>query len=487
MADLSAWLLSIGSFALVVLSVALAARALAGDPPRGRRRCPRCWHELGPLPEDALRGPGQPGDPARDAAARRARRCSECGFEAADERDTGRTRRRPLLAALAIAFVVAFVLILRVRMFNDGPWSLVPTRVLLATSSLVGDGGYHSPQSELSLRIGLGKLDDAQLADAVDLVVRGDRDAPPGSDGWTRKYGELCAKLLTVVPADEPLVLRFLEIPPRLEVEYLPARANRPGLLVMDADAYWPRQVEARVALELPDGSTRRARFEPFGAFNTLSLPIEPSAADVARVRTTVRVRPLGAGDDAWRTFAPVDFALPKPSESGRETAELAPTDTPAARSVVEGTFGDNSMLVVWAEGNPRAGLIFDASIARGVPDRAVAFGLRAEVLERGVVRRTSRIFWCTEPDSVPPRAMAPVEDPDAMARLAAQDPALDVNWTLRISGDETLAEYARPKQAPAAGAPPIMRWSGSIEIPLRVERRDRPSPVRRWMLEPSP
>jgi hypothetical protein len=60
--------------------------ALFGDKARGRRRCPRCWHDLS----------GTPG-----------RTCGECGFEAIDEPELFATRRRWPIAVSSVAFILA--------------------------------------------------------------------------------------------------------------------------------------------------------------------------------------------------------------------------------------------------------------------------------------------------------------------------------------------------------------------------------------------
>ena len=146
MSDLSAWVLSIGSFAAIVLLTAFAAKSFAGDAARGRRRCPRCWHELGPAPATDG-GTDDSTDDSTDEStagesARRARQCGECGFAAAHEADTLRTRRRAGLGLLAVVAILAIVGAARLRSLNQGPGSMVPTRVLLGISALAGDGGY---------------------------------------------------------------------------------------------------------------------------------------------------------------------------------------------------------------------------------------------------------------------------------------------------------------------------------------------------------
>ncbi|MFM1823797.1 MAG: hypothetical protein RI967_2063, partial [Planctomycetota bacterium] len=70
------------------------------------------------------------------------------------------------------------------------------------------------------------------------------------------------------------------------------------------------------------------------------------------------------------------------------------------------------------------------------------------------------------------------VEDEDALGRFFTDDPALDTRWTLRIAGDRSLASHVR---GDGSASDPRMWFSGSIEVPLRVQRMGGTSPVRRW------
>ncbi len=66
---------------IVAAGLVLLAWGWRGDRARGRRRCPKCWQELGDIP---------------------GRRCPECGHEAQDERALGRTRRRRWAVSLGL-------------------------------------------------------------------------------------------------------------------------------------------------------------------------------------------------------------------------------------------------------------------------------------------------------------------------------------------------------------------------------------------------
>lgn len=474
MSDLSAWVLSIGSFAAIVLLTAFAAKSFAGESARGRRRCPRCWHELGPAPEGA------------DAeAARRARQCSECGFEAASEQDTLRTRRRVGFGMLAVAGILLIVGAARVRFLDQGAWSMAPTRVLLAISGFVGEGGYRSPQSELARRIRAGTLDDAQLHDAVDLVVRGDGDGTAGSPAWEQQYEEIALALLAVIPRDDPVLARFLEIPPQLLLEFHSAREGRARLLGVDAYPYWPVGVESRLTVEFADGTVRRARFSPRSRGNYLLVETPDSLVAGDTIKFVLQVRPAGSPANApWIEYPSVYGQIPRVVGRDAKEPDAAPIDTPEIRDAVAQVFVPDHALSVWANGLPRGGLQFNNAVATRGELSGVLFGLRVEICEDGVVRRTSRIWWHGGDSAAAVRWLPPIEDLDALTRLWEQDPSLDSKWTLRITGDPDLADYARPPVAEMPRRDGFKYWSGTLELPLRVQREAGTSPERRWTIE---
>ncbi|MFG0314761.1 MAG: hypothetical protein ACF8LL_11360, partial [Phycisphaerales bacterium] len=71
----------------------LAVWGLCWDRPRGRRRCPKCWYDLGGTPPD-------------DAGRRT---CPECGRVVRRERDLLRTRRRWLPGMAGVVLLVGAV------------------------------------------------------------------------------------------------------------------------------------------------------------------------------------------------------------------------------------------------------------------------------------------------------------------------------------------------------------------------------------------
>jgi hypothetical protein len=473
--DLAAWFLTVGWFAAIVLLTAYAAKSFAGDAARGRRRCPRCWHELGPAPV---------AESAAEAEAR-TRHCAECGFTAPREKDTLRTRRHLVRGTLALAAILALVAAARVRFLAQGPWTVAPTRILLLASPHVGGGGFRSVQAELAARIRGGALDGAQTRDAVELVVTGDGAAPPGSEAWRTKYGGVADALLGALARDDLLRVRFLEIPPELVVAFLGARDGRPQLLDIDAVTHWPAGAESRLRVTFADGTERRARFNPSSRSNNLMLEVPPDVGPGDEIRFVLSVRAGGrTEDDGWIDYPTVLAEVP--SQLGRSAKEpdAKPVDSPEMRAVIEQVFADSQALALWTAGTPRAGLRFNRAMA-GDEFPHTLFGVRIEVLENGNVRRTSRIWWCGGPTAAEIRWLAPIEDIDALERLAAQDPSLDANWTMRISGDMNLADYARPPVGLRPDRSGFTYWSGSFEMPLGVQRMNAPSPERRWTIDP--
>lgn len=471
MSDLLSWSLSILAFAAIVVLTAVAATAIAGDPARGRRRCPRCWHELPPLGPDA--GP-------HDSAHRL---CGECGHIAPDERSTTRTRRAPVRAAIAILAVVTIILALRERFMIQGPWAPAPTGVIVLVVPHIDGDAAQSALNELRQRLLQGALSAEQVAQLVEMVVAS-TDVAPGSHEWERKYARLAGGLLLSIPRDDPLRERFLEIAPRIEVAFLSSAAGRARVLALDLECWWPDAVEATALVTSADTHRWMARFSPGGRSGALMIEV-PDGLDPAKpLEIEIKVRPLGAqDDDAWRTF-PVAQA-PVPESLGRQPSEpdATPVDSAELRALVASVFSSQRGLMVWSDGTPRAGLRFSEGVAAGDEFARVLFGLRVEVCEDGVPRRTSRIWWFGGTDSWPVRWLFPIEDQAALARLHAQDPSQDARWSLRISGDATLADYARPTVAEHPDRTKFLYWSGSVELPLSVMRTDQPSPQRRWLL----
>ena len=505
MSDLTAWLLSIGAFAGIVICTAYAAKAIAGDPPRGRRRCPRCWHEL---------GPAEGTNPALQ--------CGECGHLARNEADVTRNRRELVRAAFAVLGVIAIAAAARVRLLDRGAWSMAPTSVLLFATPGVSGGGYRSAAWELAYRVRSGGASDAQVRDAFELFLQGDDDARPPGQAWRAKYRDLGSAAMARLGANDPLMLRLLEIPPAFEVAalggcLLPDGRGAPPLLVLDAECWWPAGIEGRLELSFADGTRRLAEFHPDGRFPALLMEMPAATHAGDEVALTLAHRRIGAGggsgagsvpgdDRAWQAFPTVKVAVPPLPEVASMPWTAA--DGAELRRILTGVFDQG--LVLWSAGSPRGGLRFDHRVTADEAFEGMAIGLRVEVCEHGVPRRTSRMWWSGGSLARQPRWLSTLEDAEAMQRLYAQVDAGDGRvsdarvdgWTLRITGDERLAHYAAvargrsslgaagrgdaksaaEPEAQAQSETVLQRWfAGTIEVPLRIERMPSPAPVRRW------
>lgn len=128
----------------VPLGLGLLVWALVGDRPRGRRRCGRCWYDMG----------GVAG-----------LRCPECGRTARAERALGRTRRRWRVAAVAVALIG----------LGLSPWA-VPW---------VQRGGWVPLAPAWGLRLAASLLDERSDA-YIGLIAAGTAPPPDAQTPWQR-------------------------------------------------------------------------------------------------------------------------------------------------------------------------------------------------------------------------------------------------------------------------------------------------------------
>lgn len=170
MTDLHPWVYNLVLVMLGVATLAWLVWCLKGDRARGRKRCPRCWYDLGPQATPAVleglkrngwwsrlrraqawKHDAALGESCGVCAEENARagpaaslggrapgafiRCSECGTMVTRVRQLKRTRRRPRLALLAVVPVLIGSQIAMFPLRPDKGWTRwVPTTVLLAVT-----------------------------------------------------------------------------------------------------------------------------------------------------------------------------------------------------------------------------------------------------------------------------------------------------------------------------------------------------------------
>lgn len=206
----------IAGAAVAVAALAMIAWCIAGDRARGRRRCPKCWHDL---------------------SATSGLTCSECGFVARSEMDLRRTRRRIGLAvALSLGLFVA-ALIVRLQVSGESAWSLLPARVPIALLPHLPPRSAPTAQEssmdrlrrmvlggvreELLGRIARGELSTDDIEAVADACIEGHEGAQPGSRAWLDAYGDVVAMWLSTgesAYASQPFrTARFAAVSPTRE------------------------------------------------------------------------------------------------------------------------------------------------------------------------------------------------------------------------------------------------------------------------------
>jgi hypothetical protein len=144
----AAWIWWLGGGVLALAGLALLWWSLFRDRARGRRRCPRCWYDMGGVPGLV---------------------CPECGGDAKRERRLGKVRRRWRIAATGVLMlIVAVVMLSYPRCRQSGVLSLVPTDILLFFNPApgheyrwdpnIGDSRLDPVAAELMRRIEQGRL-----------------------------------------------------------------------------------------------------------------------------------------------------------------------------------------------------------------------------------------------------------------------------------------------------------------------------------------
>src|SRR5947207_11187405 len=104
------WIYSASGYSLAAAGLLLLLWSLFYDHPRGRRRCPKCWYDMGGVPGLT---------------------CPECGREARSERRLHRTRRHRRLAALSLLVAAAGLAVTAIPDYQIGWQHALPSWALV--------------------------------------------------------------------------------------------------------------------------------------------------------------------------------------------------------------------------------------------------------------------------------------------------------------------------------------------------------------------
>ncbi|MBU3729670.1 MAG: hypothetical protein FGM37_10570 [Phycisphaerales bacterium] len=541
--------------AIAMLALGGIAWCIAGDRARGRRRCPKCWHDL---------------------SATQGLTCSECGFTARVEEDLLRTRRRiGLAAALSLGLFVA-ALVLRLQVSGESVWSLLPVRVPIAllpympsrSGPSAADSSMDSlrrmalggAREDLLERIARGELSISDIEAIGDACAEGHDGARPGTRQWLEAYGDVVSMWLSTgesafasqpfrtaqfddtrpAPQElealvalqdarralaQPVTQRLAALPPIVILEPAPAVAGAPRMIWLGISGFMAEGGEVRVrltatppdALEPLDGEAREgaAAIPLEGDVHAAATALEsrhpepplrshagrwirwmPSGSGASRMPVVLGRDPHGSPaesappaalnvDVAWRISTDAPW---RRSSFTEDLPRAAPdADSSAPRGVagaeldaaVAGAFEDG--VVLWQLGEYPAAIRFNTSATGGSAFDGVAIGLLIDLLEDGVVRRRTRIWW---PGGDPMAGSLagwepPEEDVDALRRLAL-DPGSSVKWSMRIRSDPDLARRA-------ARAARSAFWEGELTLPIRARPREGAAPSRRFTFVDAP
>ena len=145
------WLFTLLAGLLLVSGVAVCYWALLADPPRARRRCPKCWHDM----------TGTPG-----------RVCPECGHDARFEANLHRWHRHYRRLTLGLLLLIASWVAWVAPAVRRGGWiASIPAQVLLLTPESGPREFTSAANAELLQRAAAGLLGPRQLQAVVDRLA----------------------------------------------------------------------------------------------------------------------------------------------------------------------------------------------------------------------------------------------------------------------------------------------------------------------------
>lgn len=465
------WLGWIGAFLLYVVMIYITWRALFKDRANGRRRCPRCWHNLSHTPGMT---------------------CSECGYTAVRESQFYRTRRRPLVAAAAILTCLVAAVVLNWQVDQRGWIGLVPTKALIWTMPLTIENGGIS-MDELERRMRADLLSNREWLMVLERCAGGDMWREPVDDQWAQTYGDaldsLARRLAATVDRDVRIErdsglldgpeARFerrmnellLGIPPRVTAQ---TRADWPTdvprRVELTLQDWWPRQCEARMRVTpVIDGAqpitVYRARYSPGIPFS-LEVPQWTKPRDAPELDVSVERRM--SEDASWEPMhearIPVEMVQRGAASEDETMAAVSGDELDAAMQRV---FGQG--IVTWPGGPSPVRFRVNIPAASGAAFANTAIGVKVELMRGDELARRLDLWWL---------GGAPIdrrysfeivyENLELLKQLGTDTSA----WTMKVTGDEAIAHRAGPA---------AQFWAGEVDVPVAVVQQGGAAPQRPW------
>jgi len=449
--------------------------AIFGDKSRGRRRCPRCWHDLS----------GTPG-----------RTCGECGHAARSEDELLAARRRWSIAAATVAFMVGVAGWARLEVL-DAKWHthLPDGALALLVRTLDADSVPDWAWAELDARASMDTLGADAALDALGAMVQPGAGIPP----WEPR-----ARLVEVLAVTEP---EELDDDPSAEPAEQAARASARRAFIARRDAI-VASVPVHVAVRVPPawpagedpaalawgwlpgrGAQWRVRVEGDREWiaseggrprrtpdrtTVLRMP-RPGADGRVRARVEAQWR-RGVEDGAWSPSTWVEVDAPVMALAD---GIPRPIDDDALRAAAREAFA--LPVTAWQDDVRPVTFAFDPrpNFPAGPDVDRMLVGVVVELLEHGAPRRTVAFWWQAGAERRGSEVLH--EDLDALKRLrelATVDGQGPVEgWSLRVRGDRRTALLACGVER----APLAMHafWAGTLEEPAIVRRERSPAPRR--------
>ncbi len=512
----------VSTYGFVILGLGFAASgvlviwwAMFADKSRGRRRCPRCWHDLSRTPGTV---------------------CGECGRVIAHERELFRTRRRWLVGGTALGILLTVTAWIRLEATSAGWSSLMPTPVLVGFVKFMEPPGLLqegwtdlsrrvwrrelSPSTQVALAQRLGEMrSDEELRDApADLLV----------DVLRRDPAELLADPSLTPEENESRTAALMEYKSQLDAALSTIPLTVSGLLPPQWTAgvplaisvigmQWGQRVEWRAAVE-----SAHAVAEP-GLPSDVQVPLAAVRSEWLIWSSGGRLRSNGPLTGVLQVESPASgkhlvratLALQSRRWNWLEGTWGPWTDAPPVRvsrvvdfitpphvKPVEGTLLQDAVLAAfgfpitsWADDMRPVGLRYNPAALSAAEYDDVLVGVVVELLEGGTVHRRTR-FWWRGGEQRNARGgfgwAIEMENVEALRRLRESSDG----WTVRVTGDVATALRALPTAdhvdvesdpaQPQRKTPTEWRtWVGQSERPADVSRSTDPSPDRIWRMEP--